>query len=75
MVAGKSLKDQLAGLEQKLDLVSDKLQREGQRIPNMTHPSVPLGSEELATVRKLVQTETQHCFTIVVSRLDSFPDH
>ncbi|CAM6091028.1 unnamed protein product [Calypogeia fissa] len=61
---GKSLKDQLAGLEQKLDLISDTLQREGQRIPNMTHPSVPLGSEDLATVRKTVGSQRQFTFPV-----------
>lgn len=61
---GKSLKEQLAGLEQKLDLLSDSLQREGQRIPNMTHPSVPLGSEDLATVRKTVGGQRQFSFPV-----------
>jgi hypothetical protein len=27
---------------------------EGQRIPNMTHPDVPIGSEDVATLRKEV---------------------
>ena len=27
---------------------------EGQRIPNMTHPDVPIGSEDVASLRKEV---------------------
>ena len=30
------------------------IQREGQRIPNLTHPSVPIGGEDLATVLTVV---------------------
>ena len=30
------------------------LQREGQRIPNLTHPAVPIGGEELATILAMV---------------------
>jgi len=30
------------------------LQREGQRVPNLTHPAVPIGGEDLATVLSLV---------------------
>ncbi|KAI5061654.1 hypothetical protein GOP47_0024159 [Adiantum capillus-veneris] len=51
---GKRLKDVLAGLEAELTVLSEQLQREGQKIPNMTHPSVGVGSEEAATVRKMV---------------------
>lgn len=51
---GKRLKDVLAGLEAELTTLSEQLQREGQRIPNMTHPSVAIGSEDAATVRKVV---------------------
>eukprot|EP00250_Pteridium_aquilinum_P006984 c16791_g1_i1 orf=357-1952(-) len=51
---GKRLKDVLAGLEAELTMLSEQLQREGQRIPNMTHPNVVVGSEEAATVRKEV---------------------
>lgn len=51
---GKRLKDVLAGLEAELATLSEQLQREGQRIPNMTHPNVAVGSEGVATVRKVV---------------------
>ena len=30
------------------------LQREGQRVPNITHPAVPIGGEDLATVIALI---------------------
>lgn len=36
---------------------------EGQRIPNMTHPDVPIGSEDVATLRK----EVMMSFTIYLS--------
>jgi hypothetical protein len=39
-------------LEGKLAVLSERLQREGQRNPNMTHPSVPIGSEDVASIRK-----------------------
>lgn len=51
---GKRLKDVLAGLEAELTTLSEQLQREGQRIPNMTHPSVAVGSEDAAITRKMV---------------------
>lgn len=44
--AGKSLKDQIAVLEQAVEAAQIEMQREGQRIPNMTHPEVPVGGEE-----------------------------
>lgn len=53
-MTGKRLKDVLVGLEAELTTLSEQLQREGQRIPNMTHPSVAIGSEDAATVRKVV---------------------
>lgn len=43
---GKQLKEQLAVLEGELGLMEDRLQLEGQRIPNLTHPDVPVGSDE-----------------------------
>ena len=39
---GKDLKDSLAGLEAKLESLQDSLQREGQLLPNLAHPSVSL---------------------------------
>jgi seryl-tRNA synthetase len=49
---GKQLKEQVAELEGKLAVLSERLQQEGQRIPNMTHPSVPIGSEDVTSIRK-----------------------
>ena len=43
---GKDLKDSLALLEAKLDLLQDSLQREGQLLPNLAHPSVSTCSSD-----------------------------
>ncbi|GBG71980.1 hypothetical protein CBR_g10918 [Chara braunii] len=51
---GKLLKDQLAALEAELSKITDDLQREGQKIPNSTHPEVPPGGEGCATLRRMV---------------------
>lgn len=37
---GKALKDSLADFEQEMELLQDSLQREGQLLPNLAHPSV-----------------------------------
>lgn len=37
---GKSLKESLAQLEDELESLQDSLQREGQLVPNLAHPSV-----------------------------------
>jgi seryl-tRNA synthetase len=44
----------VAELEGNLAVLLERLQQEGQRIPNMTHPSVPIGSEDVASLRKEV---------------------
>lgn len=36
---------------------------EGQRIPNLTHPAVPIGGEEVAAVIKEVGSQRQFEFT------------
>lgn len=54
MRAGKSLKDQLAALEEELVKLTDELQQEAQCIPNMTHPNVPIGGEDSSRIRKMV---------------------
>lgn len=59
---GQQLKDQLATLEAKLVQVEDALQREGQRIPNLTHPEVPIGGEEDAAVIRTVGAPRQFDF-------------
>jgi len=35
---GKAIKEELEGLEAQLVAFEEELQREGQRLPNMTHP-------------------------------------
>lgn len=47
---GKELKEMLDVLESKLADLEMALQREGQKLPNMTHPDVPVGGEDVATV-------------------------
>ncbi|GLC33588.1 hypothetical protein PLESTM_000089000 [Pleodorina starrii] len=59
---GQELKDQLAAVEERLSGVEASLQREGQRIPNLTHPQVPLGGEEHAAVLKEVGSQRQFPF-------------
>lgn len=54
MLSGKQLKEQVSELEVELTVIQEKLQMEGQRIPNMTHPDVPIGPEDFATLRKEV---------------------
>jgi seryl-tRNA synthetase len=52
---GKALKVQLAELEAELDAAEVSLQREGQRLPNDTHPAVPRSGDEAdATVLRVV---------------------
>ena len=52
---GKALKAQLVELEAALDAAEAALQREGQRLPNDTHPAVPRSSDEAdATVLRMV---------------------
>jgi len=53
-VVGKQLKEQVAELEGKLAVLSERLQREGRRNLNMTHPSVHIGLEDVASIRKEV---------------------
>ncbi|KAH8933462.1 hypothetical protein BDL97_18G031500 [Sphagnum fallax] len=61
---GKQLKEQVAELEGKLAVLSERLQQEGQRIPNMTHPSVPIGSEDVASLRKEVGSQREFNFPV-----------
>ena len=53
---GKALKDELEGLEAALTAAETALQKEGQRLPNLTHPDVPMGGEEAAAVIEEVGT-------------------
>lgn len=44
MDEGKSLKERLAVLEAQVQEAEDALQREGQKLPNLTHPDVSASS-------------------------------
>ncbi|KAI9097881.1 hypothetical protein K1719_025652 [Acacia pycnantha] len=59
---GKSLKDQLAALEEELVKLTDELQQEAQCIPNMTHPDVPIGGEDSSRIRKMVGSPRKFSF-------------
>ncbi|KAI4337669.1 hypothetical protein L6164_016054 [Bauhinia variegata] len=61
---GKSLKEGLAALEENLVKLTDELQREAQRIPNMTHPDVPIGGEDSSTIRKMVGSPRKFSFPV-----------
>ena len=43
---GQKLKEEIAACEEKLKKVIQQLQAEARKIPNMTHPDVPEGTEE-----------------------------
>lgn len=53
---GKDLKEQLDDIEAKLHYIETQLQMEGQRLPNLTHPDVPVGGEEHMTLINEVGT-------------------
>ena len=59
---GKELKDKLAALEGTLGDLEFQLQTEGQKVPNDTHPEVPVGGEELAALRKEVGAKRDFSF-------------
>jgi hypothetical protein len=65
-VVGEQLKEQVAELEGKLAVLSERLQREGQRNPNMTHPSIPICSEDVASIRKEVTLSMSRIFNVSV---------
>lgn len=48
----------------------DELQREGQRIPNLTHPEVPRGGEEVAVIRKEVSGALGSCGMVSLAGTD-----
>lgn len=56
IAAGQALKQQVAEKEVALKEVENALQFEAQRLPNVTHPEVPAGGEENATVLREVGT-------------------
>ncbi len=43
---GKTLKERLASKELALEVLAKELQEEASKIPNMTHPDVPVGKED-----------------------------
>ena len=47
---GQALKAELEALEAALGAAEGALQVEGQRLPNLTHPAVPVGGEDVAAV-------------------------
>ncbi|CAG9460340.1 unnamed protein product [Pedinophyceae sp. YPF-701] len=47
---GKQLKARVAEVEARLEEVDQELQAQGQRIPNLTHPDVPVGGESEAVL-------------------------
>jgi len=61
---GKALKVKVAALEADLNQMEAILQTEGQKIPNFTHPDVPTGGEENATLRKLVGSPREFEFPV-----------
>ena len=44
---GKALKDSLADIEQEMDSLQESLQREGQLLPNLAHPTVSMHAVHL----------------------------
>eukprot|EP00898_Chlorokybus_atmophyticus_P007715 jgi/Chlat1/7945/Chrsp68S07370 len=59
---GKDLKEQIKLADNDLTLIEGLLQREAQRLPNLTHPDAPLGGEEVAVVRSLVGSQRDFGF-------------
>uniref|UniRef100_A0A7S0S4I3 serine--tRNA ligase n=1 Tax=Chlamydomonas leiostraca TaxID=1034604 RepID=A0A7S0S4I3_9CHLO len=60
---GQQLKEELAVIEEKLAQVESQMQYEGQRVPNLTHPAVPIGGEENAAVLNMIGSQQQFGFT------------
>ena len=46
MEKGKAIKDEITKLEDRLAEVEESMEREAMRIPNMTHPSSPIGKDD-----------------------------
>lgn len=69
---GKNLKEGLVTLEEDLLKLTDELQQEAQRIPNMTHPEVPVGGEDCSALRKMVFSLEGTLSQVRVSSLISF---
>ena len=54
---GQKFKENIAVLEASVEEIEIELQREGQKIPNMTHPEVPVGGEECSTTLETVGSQ------------------
>ncbi|KAK9808904.1 hypothetical protein WJX72_006122 [[Myrmecia] bisecta] len=61
---GKELKDRMPLIEQRMEQLEWQLQREGQKLPNATHPNVPLGEEAEAAELKVVGTRRDFGFEV-----------
>ncbi|PSS31619.1 Serine--tRNA ligase [Actinidia chinensis var. chinensis] len=61
---GKNLKEGLVTLEEDLLNLSEELQQEAQRIPNMSHPDVPVGGENCSVLRKMIGSPREFGFPI-----------
>ncbi|XP_057469920.1 serine--tRNA ligase, chloroplastic/mitochondrial-like isoform X2 [Actinidia eriantha] len=61
---GKNLKEGLVTLEEDLLNLSEELQYEAQRIPNMSHPDVPVGGEDCSVLRKMIGSPREFGFPI-----------
>jgi len=61
---GKRLKEEVAAIEVKQGELEEAMQVEGQRVPNLTHPDVPSGGEENATLRKMLGTMPEFSFAV-----------
>jgi|TARA_B110000977_G_scaffold188416_2_gene256633 seryl-tRNA synthetase len=59
---GKDLKEKLSAIEGTLQALEYEMQTEGQKVPNDTHPAVPIGGEELAVLRKEVGAQRNFSF-------------
>ncbi|KAK9902854.1 hypothetical protein WJX75_008582 [Coccomyxa subellipsoidea] len=61
---GKALKARLAVLEAEVEILEDALQREGQKLPNLSHPEAPVGGEDAARVLKTIGTPCDPGFKV-----------
>eukprot|EP00210_Caulerpa_lentillifera_P002936 g2803.t1 len=62
--SGVELKNQISVAETELERIQNRLQIEGQRLPNLTHPDAPIGDEEDAVLVKTVGEKRKFDFSI-----------
>eukprot|EP00899_Mesostigma_viride_P020468 jgi/Mesvir1/28422/Mv15850-RA.1 len=60
---GRLIKEKLADYEAELVVLENQMQYAGQMLPNLTHPDVPVGSEDQAVLRKMVGAKRDFTFT------------